>query len=99
MFGNFRHILALIFVALLMGVFYYFTTSDNFVASHEKKIADIDKRTEEIKQEIIVPLNRLQEVTVDTAIFTSPEYKAMQDTSIPLLTPVLVRSNPFLPAN
>jgi hypothetical protein len=97
MFGNFRHIFTLIAILVLAGGFYYFATTENFFTNAQARAADIDKRTEQLKIEIITPLNRLKAVEIDEAFFVSTEYKTLQDMSVSLNPPVLVRSNPFAP--
>ena len=99
MFGNFRHIFTIIILLGLVGVFYYFATTDNFFTQYHVRAADIDRRTEELRVEIINPLNRLNAVVIDDTFFTSPEYTTLHDTSVILTPPVLVRSNPFAPTN
>jgi hypothetical protein len=98
MFGNFRHIFTLVAILALAGAFYYLATSDNIFTNAHERAAEIDRRTEQLKVEIITPLNRLKAVKISDELFVSTEYRTLQDMSVTLSPPVLVRSNPFAPA-
>ncbi|HCC05075.1 TPA: hypothetical protein DEP58_02090 [Patescibacteria group bacterium] len=97
MFGNIRHLVALLLLVILGVGVYYLATSENFFTGHQQRASQIDQRTEELEREIIVPLKQLSSVNIDVDFFASSEYKALSDMSVSLHTPALVRSNPFAP--
>lgn len=99
MFGNIRHIVAILLIVILGVGAYYLATSENFFTGHQQRAEKIDQRTEELEREIIVPLKRLSAVNIDSDFFTNQEFRALTDLSVTLHTPALVRSNPFAPVN
>ncbi len=95
MMGNFRHVIGLLVVVAVAGGFYYVATSDNIFSAQKSRAEYVDKRTEQARVEIITPLQTLNVITLDSSLFASREYKTLQDKSLKLNPPVLVRSNPF----
>jgi len=99
MFGNIRHIIAILLLVVLAVGAYYLATSENFFTGHQQRASQIEQRTEELEREIIVPLKRLSAVNIDIDFFENQEFKALSDLSVSLHTPALVRSNPFAPVD
>lgn len=99
MFGNLRHIIALLIVVALGVAAYYLATNENFFTGHKDRAAKIETQTQELERDIIVPLQRLSSVKIDSSFFASPEFQALSDKSVSLQQPQLSRPNPFAPAN
>lgn len=99
MFGNTRHIIAIVVLVIFGAGAYYVATSDNFFTGHQARAEKIEERTIELEREIITPLKRLSLVEINLNIFSSPEFNALTDKSVSLRAPALNRTNPFAPAN
>ena len=57
----------------------------------------VQEDTIALREEIILPLNRLRSIRIDTSVFSKPEYVALMNMSVELQEPQLERSNPFAP--
>lgn len=99
MFGNIRHIIAIVIVLILGVGIYYLATHDNFFIGYNDRAQNIETQTLQLERDIIVPLTRLSRVQIDTEFFMSPEFVALKDMSVGLRPPALARPNPFAPSN
>jgi hypothetical protein len=97
MSDNFKHLLMLIFLIVVGVVFYFFSKNDLLFSGHHLRAAKIQEDTERLRKEIIIPLNRLSEVNINTDFLNSPEYTTLKDKSLNLKEPELERPNPFDP--
>jgi hypothetical protein len=101
MLGSVRHIIALLFLTAFVGAVYYFATNDTFLNSNDRRAVEIENKIQGLKKDIIVPLNRLNAVNldnIDDTLFETKEFKALEDESVKLPAPALIRVNPFNPA-
>lgn len=97
MTDNLKHIIFIVVLLVLAGGFYYLAQSDTIFKGHQRRSAEIASETIRLKKEVIAPLERLNDVYIETSFFTSVEYKALQDLSVILPDPSLNRENPFAP--
>lgn len=94
---NLKHIFALILVIALLGGLYYIGKNGTLFKGQRQRAEEVRLETEQLKTDIIKPLNRLRSVELDTAFFSTPTYKALVDERVELDTPALERPNPFAP--
>lgn len=95
MLGNLKHVIALLVIAALVGVFYYLASQDVlFINQHERAVA-VQEETADLRDDVIAPLNRLRTIDIDASLFSSTEYVALKNMSVELSEPRLERSNPF----
>ena len=92
---NLKHIIPLIFVLALAGTFYYLSTNDTFFKNHQQRAQIVEQETIKLKREIIDPLKRLSDVSIDRSIFDSKVLNSLEDMNVPLDPPDLARPNPF----
>jgi sensor domain CHASE-containing protein len=97
MSAQLKHILALLFVAAMLGGVYYMATSVDFFATARKNASDVQQETENIQNEIIAQLDKVKAITFDESMFTAKAYTNLEDKTVPLTTPNLARPNPFAP--
>ncbi len=101
MLGNVKHVVAIIFLVAFVGGAYYFATNDTFLNSNDRQAVEIENKIQQLRKDIIVPLNRLNAVNFDdlnNGFFETKEFKALDDESVELPAPALIRTNPFAPA-
>jgi hypothetical protein len=94
---NIKHIVALGVILLIAFGFYYLSQNDSIFKGHQQRSDEIAAETSRLKNEVIAPLRKLDNVQLGSDFFSSPEYKALQDISVPLQKPALRRDNPFAP--
>ena len=83
----------------MAGGFYTLTKSGTIFRGHRDRALEIAQETESIKRDIIAPLERLDNVNIDTGFFDEKEYGALKDITVTLPPPVLERIDPFAPVN
>lgn len=95
---NLKHIFAFVLVIALLGGVYYIGKNGTLFKGQRQRAEDVRLETEQLKSEIIQPLNRLRSVELDKSFFETPAYRALIDERVELDTPQLSRPNPFAPA-
>ena len=95
MSGTFR---TLVSTLLLLGVFggvYYALSSIDFFNSAHVTRDEVERRTQQIEQELVAQLDLLSGLSVDGRVFEMPEYASLVDQSVSLVKPPLERPDPF----
>lgn len=95
MFAQFKHIIIFVLVVVVLGGVYYASTAIDFFASATSRADSIAKETVDLQQEVRSQLDSIQQIELDSSLFSSKAFTTLEDTSVPLQTPALVRSNPF----
>jgi hypothetical protein len=95
--SNMRHAIALVVVLVLGLGAYMLATRVDFFSGVDNRAVTIEREVARLELELLAPLNQLNAVVLDDAIFNSREFRALRDKSVPLTEPALERSNPFAP--
>jgi hypothetical protein len=92
-----KQIGSLLFVLLFLGGIYYLAQNETLFKGQNLRAEQVQQETEQLKQEIILPLTRLKTIDIDESFFESEVYTTLVDESVPLPNPSLERMNPFAP--
>ncbi len=97
MTSSIKHLVALLFIVIIGVMAYYFTLNNDIFSNQNARADEIKKNTTKLENEIIKPLSRLNSIEINSDLFQTPEFEALDDIGVELSKPSLERPNPFRP--
>ena len=88
--------LLLAFIVMLVGGLYYFLRERGVFDGGMQTAEQVRMETDKLETEIIAELRRVNSITIDTGVFSLPEYRGLVDPIVPPdPSPPISRPNPF----
>ncbi len=97
MTSTIKYLIGLLVVVVIAAAAYYFATNNNIFSNQNARANEIKENTTKLEDEIIRPLSRLNSIEINSDLFQTPEFEALDDMGVKLSKPSLERPNPFEP--
>ncbi len=68
-----------------------------YTAPASEEVASVNFTTEAASQDILTLVEKLEAISIDKSVFSSPIFTSLVDFTVPLLPEAQGRSNPFAP--
>ena len=90
-------IILIIVVIVAAGAYFYFEGSPASLSGDSLLQADSNAQAEAAGAQVLILLNQIQSLSIDTSLFSDPGWNTLVDYTVPIPPENVGRSNPFAP--